>query len=361
MKSSTSLLGLALFGIAIACSGCAGQLASGVLRGAAANANFAGTSKVTILAATTRQHANKPGVMFNGLRAKVVSYASIIVSIPPDRNRKIGEIQWPATLPGNPQRNFVTVSASDISKQAFMDAITADTKLNNRHTVLIFVHGFNNKFEDAVYRFAQIVHDAKAPGIPVLFSWPSRGEINLRAYTYDRESATYSRDALVGLIDQIESNPHVAEINIVAHSMGNWVTMEALRTMAVSKMRIPKKIRNVLLVAPDVDVNVFRTQMHDIVEAKKQSPWPRISVFVSQDDKALALSRTIWGGVPRLGDINPDSEPYRSEFAQDHIDTFDLTKLRSPGMAHDRAFSDVTTVMIMMKKRFDQQQKTAAR
>ena len=61
-----------------------------------------------------------------------------------------------------------------------------------RRNALIFVHGFNNRFDDAVYRFAQVVHDAKAPGIPVLFTWPSRGELSLPAYTYDRESANSS-------------------------------------------------------------------------------------------------------------------------------------------------------------------------
>jgi hypothetical protein len=35
---------------------------------------------------------------------------------------------------------------------------------------------------------AMLVHDSKAPVIPVLFTWPSRGELRLRAYTYDRLS-----------------------------------------------------------------------------------------------------------------------------------------------------------------------------
>jgi esterase/lipase superfamily enzyme len=69
-------------------------------------------------------------------------------------------------------------------------------KQTGRSKVLVFVHGFNNRFDDAVYRFAQIVHDSKAQVIPVLFTWPSLGETRLRAYTYDRESANYSRDAL---------------------------------------------------------------------------------------------------------------------------------------------------------------------
>jgi len=59
-----------------------------------------------------------------------------------------------------------------------------------RH-VLVFVHGFNNKFEDAVFRFAQIVHDSGAEVAPVLFTWPSRGSV--LAYGYDRESTNYHK------------------------------------------------------------------------------------------------------------------------------------------------------------------------
>ncbi|MGK8642933.1 alpha/beta hydrolase [Brucella anthropi] len=42
---------------------------------------------------------------------------------------------------------------------------------------------------EAVYRFAQLVHDAKIDAAPVLFTWPSRG--NVLDYVYDRESTIY--------------------------------------------------------------------------------------------------------------------------------------------------------------------------
>jgi esterase/lipase superfamily enzyme len=134
--------------------------------------------------------------------------------------------------------------------------------------------------------------------------------------------------------------------------MGNWVTLEALRTMANRSKRIAAKIKNVLLVAPDVDVDVFRTQIQSL-----GAPRPRIALFVSRDDKALALSKTIWGGVQRLGDVDPTAEPYRSEFERDRIEVFDLTALKSPGdNAHSRAFDDITTVVTMLKARFGEDQ-----
>ena len=193
------------------------------------------------------------------------------------------------------------------------------------------------------------------PVIPVLFTWPSRGELRLRAYTYDRESANYSRDALESLLGTLATYPSVTEISLLAHSMGNWVAMEALRGRSIRQTASSvknDKLKNVLLVAPDVDVDVFRTQIDRIGVAR-----PRIALFVSQDDDALSLSKTIWGDVPRLGDIDPAQEPYRTEFGRDKILVFDLTRLATAGDdAHDRAFSDVTSVMGLIRQRLSQGQ-----
>jgi esterase/lipase superfamily enzyme len=285
-------------------------------------------------------------------RAAEVSYAAITVSIPPASSRKVGAVQWSATLPGDPRRDFVTVSADSLDKQAFTVSIAEAAKRTGRSKVLVFVHGFNNRFDDAVYRFAQIVHDSKVPAIPVLFTRPSRGEVQLRAYTYDRESANYSRDALESLLNMLVSYPAITEVNLLAHSMGNWIALEALRGRSIrvgqtaSSVRTDK-LKNVMLVAPDVDVDVFRTQIQRMGNAR-----PRIALFLSQDDQALSLSKNIWDGVARLGDVDPTQEPYRTEFERDGILIFDLTKLETPGgNAHDRAFEDDTSVMGMIKQR----------
>jgi esterase/lipase superfamily enzyme len=340
-----------MIAIAVGCCACSGRPSQGVLVPVAETAE--GASRVPIFVATTRQQSTTdPGEMFSGERGAEVSYAAITVSIPPDASRKIGEVQWPTTLPGDPRRNFVTVSAEYIDKQTFAASIAAIAKQTGRTKVLVFVHGFNNRFDDAVYRFAQIVHDSKVPAIPVLFTWPSRGELRLRAYTYDRESANYSRDALENLLNTLVSYPSITEVNLLAHSMGNWVAMEALRGRSMRGGQTAKsigadKLKNVLLVAPDVDVDVFRSQIQRMGAAR-----PRIALFVSQDDEALSLSKNIWGGVPRLGDVDPSQEPYRTEFEHDHILVFNLTGLASSGDdAHDRAFQDVTSVMGMIGRR----------
>jgi esterase/lipase superfamily enzyme len=106
--------------------------------------------------------------------------------------------------------------------------------------------------------------------------------------------------------------------------MGNWVTLEALRQMAIRDRRVAPKIRNVLLAAPDVDVDLFREAIMDMGKER-----PGFTLFVSQDDRALAVSRRLWGDAVRLGAIDPEQEPYRSAMEQAGITVLNLSKLRS--------------------------------
>lgn len=237
-------------------SACAGR-PEGVLEPVALGGE--GTSLVDIGVATTRQRSDQAGVVFTGERGPALDFANIVVSIPPASARKVGEVQWPKKLPGNPATDFVATKVED------MDLAEARAWFNGRivktpqRQALVFIHGFNNRFDDAVFRFAQIVHDSGADVVPVLFTWPSRGSV--LAYGYDRESTNYSRDALEKLLKALADDPKVGEISILAHSMGNWVTLEALRQMAIRDGRIAPKIKNVMLASPDVDVDVFQSQM----------------------------------------------------------------------------------------------------
>ena len=156
-----------------------------------------------MLVATTRQKSATRGEIFSGERAPSVSFAEISVSIPPDSSRARGEVQWPASLPGDASREFVTLKANEINAKQAARWVSSSGK-GKKH-VLVFVHGFNNRFEDSVYRFAQIQHDSGAATVPVLFTWPSRGSV--WAYGYDRESTNYSRDALETLLRTLLAIP----------------------------------------------------------------------------------------------------------------------------------------------------------
>jgi esterase/lipase superfamily enzyme len=329
--------------MALALSSCVGRPLQGLLVPSAESAE--GASQVPIVVATTRQRStDDAGEMFGSASATVISYARITISIPPDQVRTIGEIQWPASPPGDPHRDFVTASAEYLDRPGFGAALNSIAKATRRSKAIIFVHGFANRFDDAAYRLAQISQDSKAPAVPILFSWPSRGVVGLRAYESDRDSASQSRDQLDQLIDTVALSPSVKEVTLLCHSMGCLLMLDTLRSRSMRMGRIGGKIKNVLLVAPDVDVNIYREEMQQM-----GNPRPRFALFLSQDDHALKISKSLWGGATRLGDVNANEEPYSSEFKREKILVFDLTHLQ--GEPHSRAFGEVTSVMEMIERR----------
>ena len=307
------------------------------------NAASPGTTKVDLVVATTRRPSDKPGILFSGERDKLVSLNEIVVSIPPEKNRKAGEVQWPKKLPPNPQTDFTTVSVTPLKTDVEM-AGWVRPHLTKSRRVMVFVHGFNNTFEDSVYRFAQIVHDSGADVAPVIFTWPSRASVF--DYNYDKESTNYSRDALEQILRAIAREPEVKDITVMAHSMGSWLTVEALRQMAIRDGRVNTKITDVILASPDLDVDVFSKQF---LAMGKQHP--RFTLFTSRDDRALALSRRISGNIDRLGQIDPSIEPYRSELEKAGITVIDLTKLKSGDRLNHGKFASSPEVVQLIGQR----------
>ncbi|TIT71843.1 MAG: alpha/beta hydrolase, partial [Mesorhizobium sp.] len=92
----------------------------------------------------------------------------------------------------NPAKQF---TATDVvhygDPSQFAKAVGADIAIRGDRA-LVFVHGFNNGFDDGVYRLTQIAHDTKYQGTPVLFSWASSGKTT--GYIYDKDSSTAARD-----------------------------------------------------------------------------------------------------------------------------------------------------------------------
>lgn len=325
---------LALLLACLALAGCAGR-AEGVLTPTPGAAP--GTSTVDLIAVTTRRSTPEPGKLFSGERASKISLTDFTISIPPDGARQVGEVQWPKKLPADPSREFATLSADPVDKAGAQSWFRREAR--GRKHVLLFVHGFNNTYEDAVYRFAQIAHDSGTYAVPVLFTWPSRGSVF--AYNYDRESTNYSRDALEETLQALAKEPQIQDVSVLAHSMGSFLTMEALRQMAIRDGRIAPKIRNVILAAPDVDVDVFKQQLGEMGAPAQR---PRFTIFTSTDDRALKVSSRIAGGVPRLGAIDPKAEPYASEFRTANIDAFDLTDLESADRLRHGKFASAAVV-----------------
>lgn len=302
-------------------------------------------SKVDMLVATTREPVSDPGTLFSGERATAISMTNIVVSVPPDKNRKIGEIQWPSRLPGDPAKDFVTLKTEGLGSES---RVLTWLKRNRgpKKRVLIFVHGFNNTYSDAVYRFAQIAHDARTGAAPVLFTWPSRA--SMFDYVYDKESTNFSRFALEELLRQAVKSPDVTEVTVLAHSMGSWLAVEALRGMAMRDNGISPKIRNVVLASPDIDVDVFRRQLIEMGPKR-----PQFTIFASRSDRALAVSKWISGDVDRVGAA--DLRLYAPELKQLGITIVDTTNIKAGDPLAHNTFADNPEMVQLLGQRLSGQ------
>lgn len=281
-------------------AGCASRPGTDVLTPSLSEAP--GATPRTILVATTRQRDPRPGVLFNGERSGALDFATVTLTVPP--GHKKGAIEWPKQAPGNPNTDMVVHEAvyRDTDQQ-FLQELNAQLAKRPRgeKDVFVFVHGYNTMFSEALFRLTQMAHDADAPAVPVLFTWASRGKTE--DYVYDNNSATAARDGLERTLALIGKS-NAEKVTILAHSMGNWLTVETLRQMKMAgTLPPPKKIGNIILAAPDIDVDVFKSQLKRF--GKLEKPFV---VIVSRDDKALGISDFIAGNKQRLGAFKDDKE-----------------------------------------------------
>ena len=339
--SATSLLPMVLVVLALGLLTACGHRAD-VMKPAAVAA--AGTSRVDLVVATTRMASPDPALLFTGERGNYVSINNVVVSIPPEANRKTGEIAWPGNARSDPLKSFVTVKAAGMSESQAFDWFKRRSGPKRR--ALIFVHGFNTSYAEAVFRFAQISHDIKVDAAPVLFTWPSRN--NVLDYVYDRESTIYSRFGLVQVLDEAIKSGDVDDITILSHSMGTWLTMEALREIAIRDRKLSPKITNVVLASPDIDIDVFRRQL---VEMGKKRP--AFTVITSRNDLALAMSKWIAGDVDRVGGGNLERE--KDLLASDGVSVIDASDYKQSDPLGHNAFAQSSDMLKALAKRISSQ------
>lgn len=250
-----------------------------------------------VFMATNRQELDSGA--FGIGRSPDVQLMRMLVSIPNERTP--GSISDGGDRP-KPGRDFVLVARDDYTSDAsFQSSIGKELRRSGSDEVLLYVHGFNNSFSDAAFRMAQLAHDINVPGPVVSFSWPSRG--NPLGYQYDADSALYSRDALARLLFSLKGSG-AKRIVLVGHSMGGALVTETLRQIELAQPGWSKRsLGGVLLISPDVNVDVFRSQM-SVFEK-----WPQpFVVFSSKKDILLRISGGIRGEDRQLGVLTDVSE-----------------------------------------------------
>ncbi|WP_421702232.1 alpha/beta hydrolase [Aliiroseovarius sp.] len=290
-----------------------------------------GGTLLSFLVGTTRGF-NEEGRP-NAERHQQIRFGRIDISIPDAH--EVGKIEWPRGNP-DPDQHFLTRDFAEYDTRRFRDQVRREmAKRSPQHRgVALFVHGYNNTFAEGMYRFAQVVHDTGMPEVAVHYSWPSAG--NPLGYGYDRDSMLFARDGMEQMMGEIAAAG--GKITLVGHSMGSLLIMETLRQIAIrDRGFIDRHIEGVILISPDVDIELFRQQALRIGEL----PQPFV-IFSSSQDKILRLSAALTGRRDRLGNI----EDVR-ELADLKVTVLDVSAFTDAESSHNTALASPSFLRLM--------------
>ena len=254
----------------------------------------ASTERETIFVGTTRT-AGATG--YTDGRSDVASFVRYEISIPPER--EAGTVTFPGPREtADPDKHFLLLDETRFGAgPEFRRSLAKAMRARGQTDAVVYVHGFNNTMAEGVLRVAQMHYDLKVPGVAIHYAWPSSG--SALAYVHDRDSVLFARAGFESLLNEVAASG-AREIVIIAHSMGGALTMEVLRQMALEHNdRVLSRIAGVVLISPDIDVDVFRSQAREIGKL----PQPFV-IFGSRKDRVLGLSAILSAEETRLGNLD---------------------------------------------------------
>lgn len=313
------MLKKALLILTLALAGCTSRPGPEVLA-PDAGALPEGARLVRVLTVTTRApEAQSPGV-FGATRSSSPSWLEYEVSVPPVHQP--GRIEWPDGA-SDAAKNFAVRRQTTLSREAFAARLP-------RTGVGLYIHGFNTRYHEALYRAVQLSVDARMKGAPVLFTWPSEG--NAGAYLADRDASDFSRAALADVLRLLTKDRPVSEpVPVLAHSMGARLTMETLMQLRLAGRGDVLDRIELILAAPDIDIDLFRAQM--AIVGKMRHP---ITVLVASDDPALKISSRLAAQRMRLGLADVHDPAIQRLAVQSGIRIVDITEVETRDPAHSR-------------------------
>jgi esterase/lipase superfamily enzyme len=271
-------------------------------------------TSVDVFFATNRIHDERD--FFGTVDAGAVTYGIATVAIPAGH---------PA---GGLERQLAVAAVVELDEDTWHErlAVAAD------QGVFTFVHGYNNSFEYAARRAAQVSHDLERPLVPVLFSWPTRGGtwFATAKYTFDENAAARSSAPFATVLGGLLARQE-APIVLFAHSMGSRVVSEAL--VDLDRMyALPRRLESLILAAPDIDATVYAQRYLEVASLAAE----RVTIYCANDDRALKLSRGVHGGYDRLGSCRSAS---MAPLAREAVDVVDASMLYVDVIDHDKVAS----------------------
>ena len=291
--------------------------------------------KLPVFFGTDRNYkaSESPNNAFGISRSKL-SYGVVEVSIPHDH--RVGEIEtpslWKFEFYEDPSKHIMLHKISLMDKKAYFSELAKDIQTSKRKSTFLFVHGYNTSFSEAAKRTAQISYDLKFEGKAVFYSWPSQASTIF--YRKDEKNIAWSQKNIESFLEDYLSITEAEEVYLIAHSMGNRGLTKAIIEVMKDKPHLQSKIKEIILAAPDIDADVFKTEIAPQMVLNTKKP---ITLYVSADDLALQASKLL-NGEPRAGDV--ETKP----IIVNGIETIDATGIVTDFVSHSY-FADSSSII----------------
>ena len=162
----------------------------------------AGAKLTRVVVATTRERAAPDINVFTAERAPALNFAEFTIATQLAQNPDGTATPLGAADFG---RSFVTVDQAVLTRAEFSQRVAPRGTATSKQNVVIFAHGFNTNFQEALFRLVQMSADARIDGTPVLFAWPSQARVT--GYSADRDSVALSRDDFAELLSLSHCQP----------------------------------------------------------------------------------------------------------------------------------------------------------
>lgn len=271
------------------------QIVASLINKQIANSH-ADTAAMDVLYVTNRElksgKQNCSNKSFGITAAKGLRYGICKINVP--KKSRVGKIEATEDMRADSHTYYRfqahTTLPPDQVKAAILD--------RKPESILLFTHGFNVKFEEAVMRTAQIAYDLKYQGLPIIFTWPAGAEDGLVASSFINK--TYEKNyhsAIASQNDAIAFLRWLATLKIPIymgiHSMGHQVMIPALEKLSAEFAE--PFIEELVLNAPDLSVDDFQRIAPSLRKVAK-----RTTLYCSFNDNAISASET-FNSNRRLG------------------------------------------------------------
>jgi esterase/lipase superfamily enzyme len=184
------------------------------------------------------------------------------------------------------------------AKDELLAQMNATLARSPRRRVLVFVPGYNVSFAEAARSTGYLKQALGFEGTAIFFSWPSKGRSD--GFGTDEREIEWAQPDLKEFLKILAADAKQRSIYLVGQGMGGRALAKAFVYLNSAQPELGKAFREVILVAPDMELETFRRDLAPSLAASNA----RITIYASSNDPGLRASAK-FQDYPRVGDSGP--------------------------------------------------------